>query len=256
MRFIPISIPRAKRNRHLKHECCLVSPRGFTLIELLIVIAIILILIAIALPNFLEAQLRAKVTKSKGEIRSLVIAMESYFLDWKTYPSESEQDALVQGARPRNEAGLTWLTSPVSYISALPEDPFPGSRTGGAYGGEIISYEMGGIETLIQPALLSGSLETWVIFSRGPDAPDLNDPEDVDSENPHYEVPSDGEINQYSPTNGTRSVGDLFHYGGDSSFIGIAIESADRKLAKNPAYHRGLPVDGQIYLRRLPPGVF
>ncbi|MBE7490114.1 prepilin-type N-terminal cleavage/methylation domain-containing protein [bacterium] len=35
---------------------------GFTLIELLIVIAIILILISIALPNFLEAQLRAKVT--------------------------------------------------------------------------------------------------------------------------------------------------------------------------------------------------
>lgn len=39
---------------------------GFTLIELLIVIAIILILIAIALPNFLEAQIRAKVTKAKG----------------------------------------------------------------------------------------------------------------------------------------------------------------------------------------------
>ncbi len=35
---------------------------GFTLIELLIVIAIILILIAIALPNFMEAQMRAKVT--------------------------------------------------------------------------------------------------------------------------------------------------------------------------------------------------
>ncbi|MBW7937580.1 MAG: prepilin-type N-terminal cleavage/methylation domain-containing protein, partial [Candidatus Omnitrophica bacterium] len=34
---------------------------GFTLIELLIVIAIILILISIALPNFLEAQMRAKV---------------------------------------------------------------------------------------------------------------------------------------------------------------------------------------------------
>ncbi|MCA9429726.1 MAG: prepilin-type N-terminal cleavage/methylation domain-containing protein, partial [Candidatus Omnitrophica bacterium] len=66
------------------------SPRGFTLIELLIVIAIILILIAIALPNFLEAQQRARVVKCKGEIRSLGIAMESYFLDFKIYPAESE----------------------------------------------------------------------------------------------------------------------------------------------------------------------
>src|SRR3989337_2384657 len=50
---------------------------GFTLIELLIVIAIILILIAIALPNFLEAQVRAKVTASKANIRSIEIAMYS-----------------------------------------------------------------------------------------------------------------------------------------------------------------------------------
>ena len=44
--------------------------RGFTLIELLIVIAIILILIAIALPNFLEAQERARVTRAKAELRN------------------------------------------------------------------------------------------------------------------------------------------------------------------------------------------
>ncbi|MCA9438925.1 MAG: prepilin-type N-terminal cleavage/methylation domain-containing protein, partial [Candidatus Omnitrophica bacterium] len=40
---------------------------GFTLIELLIVIAIILILIAIALPNFLAAMTRAKVTREKTD---------------------------------------------------------------------------------------------------------------------------------------------------------------------------------------------
>jgi len=40
--------------------------KGFTLIELLIVIAIILILIAIALPNFLEAQIRARMTRAKA----------------------------------------------------------------------------------------------------------------------------------------------------------------------------------------------
>lgn len=52
--------------------------KGFTLIELLIVIAIILILIAIALPNFLEAQIRARVTKAMGEMRSLSTAVFDY----------------------------------------------------------------------------------------------------------------------------------------------------------------------------------
>jgi prepilin-type N-terminal cleavage/methylation domain-containing protein len=52
--------------------------KGFTLIELLIVIAIILILIAIALPNFLEAQIRARVTKASGELRSLATALFDY----------------------------------------------------------------------------------------------------------------------------------------------------------------------------------
>jgi prepilin-type N-terminal cleavage/methylation domain-containing protein len=52
--------------------------KGFTLIELLIVIAIILILIAIALPNFLEAQIRARVTKANGELRSLSTACFDY----------------------------------------------------------------------------------------------------------------------------------------------------------------------------------
>ena len=103
--------------------------KGFTLIELLIVIAIILILIAIALPNFLEAQVRAKITRVKSELRTLDTAMQSYFLDFKIYPSEHERD---DDTRAHN--GLAWLTSPIPYLTSLPEDPFGGNFRPGARG--------------------------------------------------------------------------------------------------------------------------
>ena len=60
--------------------------RGFTLIELLIVVAIIAILAAIAVPNFLEAQTRSKVSRCKADMRSLGIAIESYQIDHAIYP--------------------------------------------------------------------------------------------------------------------------------------------------------------------------
>src|SRR3990172_7817449 len=111
--------------------------RGFTLIELLIVIAIILILIAIALPNFLEAQMRAKVTKASGEIRTLSIAQEEYRIDWNQYTYD------CAGSLPAPFVpGCFQLTSPVAYIAELPEDPFgSGLRDSGAimtFGGKQV----------------------------------------------------------------------------------------------------------------------
>lgn len=60
--------------------------KGFTLIELLIVVAIIAILAAIAVPNFLEAQVRSKVSRVKSDQRSLATGIEAYFIDNNAYP--------------------------------------------------------------------------------------------------------------------------------------------------------------------------
>ena len=59
---------------------------AFTLIELLIVVAIIAILAAIAVPNFLEASIRSKTSRAKADMRSIATALESYIVDYNEYP--------------------------------------------------------------------------------------------------------------------------------------------------------------------------
>ena len=59
---------------------------GFTLIELLIVIAIIGILAAIAIPNLLNAVQRGKQKRSMSDMRALATAIEAYAVDNNEYP--------------------------------------------------------------------------------------------------------------------------------------------------------------------------
>ena len=139
---------------------------GFTLIELLIVIAIILILVAIALPNFLEAQIRAKTTKSLGEMRSLGTAVESLRIErgvllidfWDDHHLEASLRILNQfggvghwapACSPSHPDGRSMecvlypLTTPVAYIKEVPQDalaPTPDTGTGNSGHDEWIGH--------------------------------------------------------------------------------------------------------------------
>ena len=95
-----------------------VSKKGFTLIELLIVVAIIAILAAIAIPNFLAAQIRAKVARVKGNARTAATALESYYIDNNTYPGAVPSDGTFTWAIP------VVVTTPVAYITSVPDDIF------------------------------------------------------------------------------------------------------------------------------------
>src|SRR5688572_11093528 len=107
---------------------------AFTLIELLIVVAIITVLAAIAVPNFLEAQTRSKVTRIKSDMRTVGMAMEQYVIDNNKY--FSTEDAantpphqrtgqpswwfLYMRMNNKATVGGRFLTTPIAYITSLP----------------------------------------------------------------------------------------------------------------------------------------
>ena len=117
------------------------SRRAFTLIELLIVVAIIAILAAIAVPNFLEAQVRAKTSRVRSDMRTVAVAMESYRLDNTAHAPHDRHfgtgtlriNPVAKGQYP--------LTTPVAYITTTPQDPFFNGRDDLAtWGGPVFDY--------------------------------------------------------------------------------------------------------------------
>ncbi len=76
--------------------------KGFTLIELLIVMAVIAILIAIAIPSFRGMQNEARKTKASGDLRDLKIAIESYYKNHDNqYPAIADYQTTLTSASPR-----------------------------------------------------------------------------------------------------------------------------------------------------------
>lgn len=204
------------------------TSRGFTLIELLIVIAIILILISIALPNFLEAQQRAKVAKCKGELKTYILALESYKMDFGGYPRD--HDSIWPHPVAGEQDGYTQLTSPIKYISKLPTDPWGsevstgGYQAGGVARNRAIYYEGGsGSDAIPQcgtgsPKLLyrdrnrrswgsSKCIHAYLMLSIGPDKDD--------NTNGNDDFPYSTGLTVYNPTNGTASPGDIYKTTGE-----------------------------------------
>jgi prepilin-type N-terminal cleavage/methylation domain-containing protein len=185
--------------------------RGFTLIELLIVVAIIAILAAIAVPNFLEAQTRAKVSRAKADMRSLAAGIESYATDYNYYPLNGVllvgggiQNPQTNGiGAPAHKFLYEALTTPVAYVTSLPADPFAAfTVTSEAWRPFFVRYFYTNFDwftkvteptpppVIAQKKAIYG---TWVLAGAGPDGDRLDLAADI-----HYDA-----------TNGTVSNGDI-----------------------------------------------
>ncbi len=103
--------------------------RAFTLIELLIVVAIIAILAAIAVPNFLEAQTRSRVSRTQADMRSAATAIEAYQIDHNAYPFDGFNRA--DTARYNYWYLPIDISTPIAYLTtANLTDPFRDHRRG------------------------------------------------------------------------------------------------------------------------------
>ena len=176
---------------------------AFTLIELLIVVAIIAILAAIAVPNFLEAQVRSKVARVKSDLRTTANALEAYRVDTNHYPPFGQPPYTdindVNGLNP------SLITTPIAYVTsgAVLIDPFRITRRAVYWWTRQYYYRNFDDERYASDRdYVLQRYGWWRLTSCGPDQFIFNGNFRGNMNPTYVEI-------VYDPTNGTVSIGDI-----------------------------------------------
>ena len=182
------------------------SKNGFTLIELLIVVAIIGILAAIAVPNFMNAQMKALITRTYADLKAMHSAMEMYRVDNNSYILDYDSGQVPGVSNVSMDEGVTYskLTTPTSYMSTIPVDPFfAASVLRGFHPKKTLYFQYAGpFGKNPEPAQswrVNGTIYT--ITSLGPDRTDQNG-----WSFPHEEAYTI----TFTLSNGIKSAGDIY----------------------------------------------
>lgn len=186
--------------------------RAFTYIELTMVLMIIAILAAIAVPNFLEAKTRSGVARSQADLAMLSMSVETYRLEHKAYPLNST-------AGKPNGWDLKALTTPIAYMMLLPADsmtrqdlrggrhPRPMEPAPYNYFNAVQLDSEEGLRISNTPDSFMPGWHAGLIWGLGPgSALPAEEPKPATNFHEGGKV----EIIYYDPTNGTVSTGDIY----------------------------------------------
>lgn len=186
--------------------------RAFTLLELLVVVAIVAILAAVAVPNFMEASVRAEAGRVTADMRTMATAIEAYRVDHGMYPlggvlnadGSMQNPHCMPAGPPAHKFLFEGLTTPVAYLTVIPVDPFMDRQAAPVAGWEpwwnrYFYTNLPMFETVMGPSpppVIGEMVERygeWILASAGPDLDRLDLSRHV----------------YYDPTNGTISDGDI-----------------------------------------------